>query len=104
MTKSQSASSQGKNIISGSKSLHTTKVSNNMEAHSSGGSTIMNEPSSSMSFHESLTGHVPLAGGINGNNLHQSLFHSLPLAGDLTDRNCIGPTCIAKNGMHTGIV
>ncbi|XP_071140947.1 cysteine-rich motor neuron 1 protein-like [Mytilus edulis] len=102
MAKSQSESSQGKNVMSGNESSHNTIVSGNMGTHSSGGSTIMNGPSGSISFHESLTGHVPLAGHFNGGTLHQSPSHNLPLAGDLTDRNCIGPTCSAKNGMPTG--
>lgn len=76
LTKGQSSSSQGKNIISGSESSHSAIVS----------------------------GHVPLAGRINGANLHQSLSQNLPLAGDLTDRNCKGPTCSAKNRMHTGTI
>ncbi|VDI66188.1 Hypothetical predicted protein [Mytilus galloprovincialis] len=102
MAKSQSKTSQGKNVMSGNESSHNTIVSGNMGTHSSGGSTIMNGPSGSISFHESLTGHVPLAGHFNGGTLHQSPSHNLPLAGDLTDRNCIGPTCSAKNGMPTG--
>ncbi|XP_052096537.1 cysteine-rich motor neuron 1 protein-like isoform X2 [Mytilus californianus] len=102
VTKSQFASSKGKNVISGSELSHSTIVSGKLGTHNSGGSTIMNGPSGSMSYHESLTGHVPLAGRINGENLHQSVSHNLPLPGDLTDRNCIGPTCSAKNGMHKG--